>query len=77
VPQARLDSVIKAAFNLSRQKAQELIKHHVSVDYAPVASGSRAVKINQIITVRGYGRIIVREISQSGDKLIFLLKLYS
>ncbi|MDR0999289.1 MAG: hypothetical protein LBL96_00555 [Clostridiales bacterium] len=76
VTQARLDSVIKAAFNLPRQKVQNLIKHHVSVDYAPAASSSQAVKINQTITARGYGRIIVREISQSGDKLILLLKLY-
>jgi RNA-binding protein YlmH len=77
VKQPRLDSVISAAFHLSRQKAGEVIKRRVSVDYSPVTADSHTVKVNQIITVRGYGRIVVQEISHGADKVILLLKVYS
>jgi len=58
----RLDGVVAAAFNLSRDSAAELIKTgKVSLDHAECLKGDKTVQSGSIISVRGLGKVQVEE----------------
>ena len=69
VSSERFDCVIAALCNLSRDKAQSAIKGGLcTLDYMTEEECSASVKEGCIISVRGYGKYIVRDISQSTKK---------
>ena len=69
VASERLDCVVAAIFNLSREKAQNLIKGGF-VDYNYETASKIDVKCDagDIISARGYGKFIIRDLSQSTKK---------
>ncbi len=69
VASERLDCVVGALFNLSREKAQNLIKGgFVEFNYEIASKSDSRVDKNDIISARGYGKFIVRDLSQSTKK---------
>ena len=66
----RLDKVIAAGFKLSRSQASQLVSSGlVKVNYATTTNGSGLVALNDLVSVRRFGRLkIVSEngISKSG-----------
>lgn len=69
VASERLDCVVAALFNLSREKAQNLIKGGF-VDYNYEQAQKIDVKCDaeDIISARGYGKFIIRDVSQATKK---------
>lgn len=78
VSSLRVDSIISAGFGIPREKSAELIKNEmVKVNYIMTKSTNKAVKKDDIISVRTKGRLIISEIigeSKSGRIKILLLK---
>lgn len=69
VASERLDCVVASIFNLSRGKAQNLITGGaVEHNYEIAQKTDTAVKENDIISARGYGKYIIRDISQPTKK---------
>ena len=69
VASERLDCVVAAIFNLSREKAQNLIKGgFVEFNYETATKIDLKVEANDIISARGFGKFIVRDLSQSTKK---------
>ncbi|MBS4189148.1 RNA-binding protein [Bacillus sp. FJAT-49705] len=53
----RLDTVISAVFNISRQKSQSLIQHGlVKVNWTSIENSAFECRKSDIISVRGFGR---------------------
>lgn len=70
----RLDSVVKVLIHSSREKAAELIRlGAVRVNHRPIESVSAAVSVDDTLSVRGYGRYIIRQIGPETKKGRFLL----
>ena len=69
IPSMRIDSVVSEAIRTSRAKATEVIKEEkVFINHELVVKGSKEVKTNDLITVRGKGRFKVGEILNSTKK---------
>ena len=69
VASERLDCVVASLFNLSREKAQNLIKGgFVEFNYEPALKSDARVDKGDIISARGYGKFIIRDISQATKK---------
>jgi RNA-binding protein YlmH len=69
VASLRLDSIISAGFRISRTKAAELIKSgRVRVNWEEKDLTSKTVKQNDVISIRGKGRIILEEITGNTKK---------
>ena len=65
----RLDCVVASLFNLSREKGQNLIKGgFVEFNYETASKPDSRVDKGDIISARGYGKFIVRDISQATKK---------
>jgi len=63
VKSIRLDSIIALCFSLSRSDAQKLIEsERVKVNHGVVSRTDHVNKVGDLISVRGYGRLIVEEI---------------
>ncbi|HAS72754.1 MAG TPA: hypothetical protein DCS67_01260 [Clostridiales bacterium UBA8960] len=63
VKSLRLDSLIAMGYNLSRQEAQNLIEsEQVKVNFAVCDRSDYTPKREDMISVRGYGRLIIDEI---------------
>lgn len=61
----RIDNFVSEICHCSRSKAEEiLVQEKVMINYEAITKNSRTVKINDIITVRGFGRFVVKEISR-------------
>lgn len=59
----RLDKVVAVAFKLSRTNASKLIDSgQVKVDYREVKQTGKTVEIGQLVSVRGFGRVRLREL---------------
>lgn len=79
VSSLRLDAVLSAAFPLSRGKAQEMIEAEKAfVNWQTVKSVSSPIKEQDIISLRGYGRVKLIEIKgkTKKDKIGMILHLY-
>lgn len=64
VSSLRLDCVVSAAVNTSREKSASLIKSGmVSADFSPCTNVSAEVRENTVISVRGSGKYRLTEIS--------------
>lgn len=58
----RLDKVVAAGFKISRTQATKLIEAaKVKVDYQEVKNPAKTVDIGQMISVRGFGRLAIKE----------------
>ena len=69
VSSERFDCVVAALCNLSRDKAQSAIRSGLcTLDYMPVEECSEGVCAGSVISVRGYGKYIIRDISQPTKK---------
>ena len=65
----RIDSIVSEIIRTSRAKATETIKEEkVFVNHELILKGSKEVKTNDIITVRGKGRFKVGEILNNTKK---------
>ncbi len=64
VSSLRLDCIVSAAVNTSRERSASLIKSGmVNADFSPCLNVSAEVKENTVISVRGHGRYRLSEIS--------------
>ncbi|MBO5715158.1 MAG: hypothetical protein J6S23_02040 [Clostridia bacterium] len=69
VASERLDCVVAAIFNLSREKAQNLINGgFVEFNYETATKVDVKVEAMDIISARGFGKFIIRDLSQSTKK---------
>ncbi len=64
VPSERLDAVLSAAYDLSRQKAQEMIRAElVKVDHAVETRFDARLQEGSLVSTRGLGRFRVQEVT--------------
>ena len=64
VPSERLDAVLSAAYDLSRQKAQEMIRAElVKVDHAVETRADAHLEAGSLVSARGLGRFRVQEVA--------------
>ena len=64
VPSERLDAVLAAAYDLSRQKAQEMIRAElVKVDHAVETRADAHLEAGSLVSARGLGRFRVQEVT--------------
>lgn len=69
VASLRADSVFAASFNISREKAAELIRNELcTVDWIPVQSPSNAVSENSVLSARGLGRAKLVQVGGTSKK---------
>lgn len=72
----RIDSVIARAFNLSRKIAQEFIqKNRVKLNWVEVTHPAEVVETEDILSVRGKGRIRIGEIKNRTKKDNLILNI--
>ena len=58
VASLRLDAIISAVFNISRDKSASLIEQErVLVNFLPCINNSKNIKEQDLISVRGHGRV--------------------
>jgi len=77
VTSVRVCSIISAVFNMSRSKSADLIKgKKVFINWERVNNSSKTLKSKDTITVRGYGRIYIDEISGKSSKDKFILNVH-
>lgn len=75
----RLDALLSSAFNISRGKTSELIKGEKAfINWNVVTSTSHSVSENDIITLRGHGRIKLLEIcgKTKKDRVLINIAIY-
>ena len=69
VSSLRLDCIVSAAVNISRDRSASLIKSGmVNADFSPCLNVSAEIKENTVISVRGSGRFRLSEISGESRK---------
>ncbi|OEF96062.1 RNA-binding protein [Desulfuribacillus alkaliarsenatis] len=69
VSSMRLDSIVKAATNMSRSKAAELInKGTVKLNWGVNENTAASVNANDIISIRGKGRFKILKVSPANKK---------
>ncbi len=79
VASLRLDCVVAAAANISRDKAASLIRSEkAEVNHFPALSVSRELKEGDILSIRGYGRFVLSGINGTTKKgrIHIILKKY-
>ena len=78
VPSFRLDNFVSDLAKTSRSKANEIIsQERVFINGQSETKPSKQVKLNDIITIRGKGRFVVKEISgstRSGRSVVVIEK---
>lgn len=74
----RLDSVVKGITGLSREKSQNIIfNKYVQVDYIVIEILDYIIKIDEIITIKGYGKYIVKNFQLTNkNKIKIILEKY-
>ena len=80
VSSLRLDAVVSSAFSMSRGKASDLIAAgKVSLDHTPCLKSDKSVGEGSVITVRGFGKAVVRECSRLSKKgrIILIIDRYT
>lgn len=56
---SRIDNIISGAYNISRDKAINIVKsNRVKIDFRPISKPSEKVEKNALISVKGKGRLI-------------------
>lgn len=74
----RLDNLVAASYNLGRAKAQSLISDgYVKINHDIVLKDSKLVKEQDLLSIKGKGRVIVSEIcgkTKSGNLIVKIKK---
>ena len=69
VASPRADAVVAALCNLSRERAQALFARElVQMNYEPLEKYDREVPEGAVLTIRGYGKFIIRALSDKTKK---------
>ena len=69
VASPRADAVVAALLNLSRERAQALFTEGcVEVDYEPLTRYDKELTADTVLTVRGFGKFILRSLSDRTKK---------
>ena len=80
VPSLRLDNLVSDLARTSRNKATEIIaKERVFINGKNELKPSKAVKVNDVITIRGKGRFIIKQIkgqTRSGRTILEIEKYH-
>lgn len=77
VTSLRLDNIVAAVSNYSRQKTKNLIlSGSVCVNYAEVLNVSHNLKANDIFTIRGMGKFILNEVLGNTRKGRFKISVF-
>lgn len=79
VASLRLDSVVGAAINMSRSKAVDIIRGgDVKLNHFPMQESAHKVNPNDIISVKGFGRYKIDEITglTKKDRITIIIKQY-
>lgn len=79
VASLRLDAVISNLFHVSRGKANDFVESEkVFINWVNITNTSKQVNVNDIITVRGIGRIKINEIlgKSKKDRIIISVTKY-
>lgn len=72
----RIDNFISEICHCSRNKAEEILfNEKVMLNYETVTKNSKAVNINDIITIRGFGKFKVKEHLKNTKNNKFVIKL--
>ncbi|UDM32478.1 RNA-binding protein [Lentilactobacillus laojiaonis] len=59
----RLDVLISDGFNLSRQHSKELVENNrVKVNWSEIVKPDYEIQVNDVISIRKYGRLVVKNI---------------
>lgn len=80
VASLRLDSVLASGMKVSRSRAAELIRQgSVMVDHVPQERVDRLLTEGQLLSVRGFGRIRLKEVGNPTrkDRLVIVLEVFS
>ena len=80
VPSLRLDAVLAAGMNCSRTKAAEWIRAgHVMVAHIPEERTDRLLRAGDLLSVRGFGRIRLKEVGDPTrkDRLPVTLEIFT
>ncbi len=75
----RLDALLSGAFNISRGRASELIKgEKVYINWKKTLSPSHGVEADDVVTLRGFGRIRLNEIMgiTKKDRVLVSVSVY-
>lgn len=76
VSSLRLDAVLSGALNLSRDKAKTLISsNRVKINWTEMTKYNLELEINDMISVRGFGRIQMREMLGKTKKNKYLIEI--
>jgi len=63
VASCRLDAIISSAFGISRELSSKLVENDkVKLNYISVTNSSKKISQDDLISVRGYGRIILKSV---------------
>ncbi len=79
VTSLRLDAVLCGAFNLSRSKVADLIKGEKAfINWGPAISGAKTVSKGDMLTLRGTGRVMLKEIQgiTKKDRVAVVLEIF-
>lgn len=79
VASPRLDAVVSAGFSISRSRAAELIRAgRVMVDHRPWEKADKLVEPGAVLTCRGLGKCVVKEVLGASRKgrIMLLLERY-
>ena len=75
----RVDAIISSSFGISRELSAKLIQgDKVKLNYIELTNTSKKVNIDDLISVRGYGRIILKEIlgETRKERIKVILRVY-
>lgn len=76
VPSVRLDAVIARTLKISREKASEIIETgSVSINHIECTSVSKKCEIGEVISIRKFGRLSIREYVKTTKKDRLVLKV--
>ena len=79
VPSLRLDAILSSGMKLSRARAAELIREGaVAVEHRQETRTDRVLEEGQLLSIRGFGRIRLREVGgmTRKDRLPVLLEIF-
>lgn len=76
IPSYRLDVIVSKLCNLSRNKVTELIKgKKILLNYKECIDTSKLLKYDDILSIRGYGKFIIKDEILTTKKNNFMIKI--
>jgi RNA-binding protein YlmH len=76
VSSMRLDNILASVFKISRSKSNEFIKSgKVFINWNVVLNASKTTEVGDLITLRGFGRIKIKEVLRKSKKDKFILDI--